>query len=67
LAGAWSTVVLLAVLPLVGLAMGWALGADPLGVLLHTAAGLVCLVVGGLLEAAGFCWAMRIVRGREET
>ncbi|MFF3458632.1 type II secretion system F family protein [Streptomyces sp. NPDC002730] len=67
LAGAWSTVVLLAVLPLVGLAMGWALGADPLGVLLHTAPGLVCLVVGGLLEAAGFCWAMRIVRGREET
>ncbi|MEU9009597.1 type II secretion system F family protein [Streptomyces sp. NPDC048479] len=67
LAGAWSTAVLLAVLPLVGLAMGWALGADPLGVLLRTAAGLVCLVVGGLLEAAGFCWAMRIVRGREET
>ncbi|WP_327325172.1 type II secretion system F family protein [Streptomyces sp. NBC_01210] len=67
LAGAWSTVVLLAVLPLIGLAMGWALGADPLGVLLHTAAGLVCLLVGGLLEAAGFCWAMRIVRGREET
>lgn len=67
LAGAWSTVVLLSVLPLAGLAMGWALGADPFGVLLHTAGGLVCLVVGGLLEAAGLCWAVRIVRGGEET
>lgn len=63
LAGAWSTVVVLALLPLVGLAMGWAMGADPLSVLLHTPAGLSCLVVGGLLEAAGFWWAGRIVRG----
>lgn len=62
LAGAWSTVVVLALLPLVGLAMGWAMGADPMGVLLHTPAGLSCLVVGGLLEAAGFWWAGRIVR-----
>ncbi|MFD6991263.1 type II secretion system F family protein [Streptomyces sp. NPDC059943] len=63
LAGAWSTVVVLALLPLVGLAMGWAMGADPMGVLLHTPAGLSCLVVGALLEAAGFWWAGRIVRG----
>jgi tight adherence protein B len=65
LAGAWSTVALLALLPLVGLAMGWALGADPLRVLLHTSAGAVCLVVGGLLEAAGLFWAGRIVRRGE--
>lgn len=63
LSGAWSTVVVLALLPLVGLAMGWAMGADPLSVLLHTPAGLGCLVVGGLLEAVGFWWAGRIVRG----
>ncbi|WP_405796136.1 type II secretion system F family protein [Streptomyces sp. NBC_01506] len=63
LAGAWSTVVVLALLPLVGLAMGWAMGADPVGVLLHTPAGLGCLVVGGLLEVTGFWWAGRIVRG----
>ncbi|MEV7864630.1 type II secretion system F family protein [Streptomyces sp. NPDC088124] len=62
LAGAWSTVVVLALLPVVGLAMGWALGADPLRVLLHTPAGLGCLAVGGLLEAAGLWWAARIVR-----
>lgn len=67
LAGAWSTVALLALLPLVGLAMGWALGAEPLQVLLHTPAGAGCLVVGGLLEAAGLWWARQIVRKGEES
>ncbi|MEU0985799.1 type II secretion system F family protein [Streptomyces sp. NPDC005953] len=62
LAGARSTIALLALLPVVGLAMGWALGADPLRVLLHTPAGLACLLIGGALEAAGVCWAARIVR-----
>ena len=33
--------------------LGSALGADPLRVLLHTGAGLGCLVVGGLLEGVG--------------
>ena len=61
LEGARSTIRLLALLPLAGLAMGWALGAEPLRVLFHTAAGLACLVIGGLLEAAGLCWAGRIV------
>lgn len=63
LAGARSTVVVLSLLPVAGLAMGWAMGADPMGVLLHTPAGLGCLVVGGLLEAMGLWWAGRIVRG----
>ncbi|MEU0274096.1 type II secretion system F family protein [Streptomyces sp. NPDC006307] len=67
LTGAWATVGLLAVLPVVGLAMGWAMGADPLRVLLHTPAGAGCLVVGGLLEAAGLWWAGRIVRAGEES
>ncbi|MEU1278818.1 type II secretion system F family protein [Streptomyces sp. NPDC005805] len=65
LAGAQSTVVLLALLPAAGLAMGWALGADPLRVLFHTPAGYACLVAGGLLEAAGLLWAGRIVRAGE--
>ncbi|MEV7426057.1 MULTISPECIES: type II secretion system F family protein [unclassified Streptomyces] len=65
LAGAWSTVVVLALLPVVGLLMGAALGADPLRVLLHTPAGLGCLAVGGLLEAAGLWWAARVVRSGE--
>ncbi|UYQ66597.1 type II secretion system F family protein [Streptomyces peucetius] len=66
LAGAWSTIALLALLPAAGLAMGWALGADPLSVLFHTPAGIACLVIGGLLETAGLCWAGRIVRAGEK-
>ncbi|WNI26967.1 type II secretion system F family protein [Streptomyces sp. ITFR-16] len=65
LAGAWSTVAVLALLPVLGMGLGAALGADPLRVLLHSPAGLVCLVLGGLLEAAGLFWAVRIVRAGE--
>lgn len=65
LAGARSTALMLAGLPVLGLGLGSALGADPLHVLLHTGAGLGCLLVGGLLEGLGMWWAMRIVRGAE--
>ncbi|WP_406177881.1 type II secretion system F family protein [Streptomyces sp. NBC_00996] len=65
LAGARSTAVMLAGLPVLGLLLGTALGADPLHVLLHTGPGLGCLLVGGVLEGAGLCWALRIVRGAE--
>ncbi|MCX5049972.1 MULTISPECIES: type II secretion system F family protein [unclassified Streptomyces] len=65
LAGARSTAVMLAGLPALGLALGTALGAHPLHVLLHTGAGLGCLLAGGLLEGLGMRWAMRIVRGAE--
>ncbi|MEU8574806.1 type II secretion system F family protein [Streptomyces asoensis] len=65
LAGPRATVVMLACLPVLGLALGAALGADPLHILLHTGAGLGCLLVGGVLEAAGMWWALRIVRTAE--
>ncbi|MFI6034306.1 type II secretion system F family protein [Streptomyces sp. NPDC051315] len=65
LAGARSTAVMLAGLPVLGLALGTALGADPLRVLLHTGPGWGCLLVGGLLEGIGMWWAVRIVRGAE--
>ncbi|MFI1186320.1 type II secretion system F family protein [Streptomyces californicus] len=65
LAGAWSTVVVLALLPLAGLGLGASLGAEPLRVLLHTPAGLACLTAGASLEATGLYWACRIVRGAE--
>lgn len=65
LSGARATAVLLAALPALGLLLGTAMGADPLHVLLHTGAGLGCLVTGAVLEAAGTWWAMRIVRGAE--
>ncbi|MEU5280337.1 type II secretion system F family protein [Streptomyces asoensis] len=64
-AGPRATVLMLACLPVLGLALGAALGADPLHILLHTGAGLGCLLVGGVLEAAGMWWALRIVRTAE--
>ena len=67
LAGARSTAVMLAGLPVLGLLLGTALGADPLHVVLHTGPGLMCLLVGAVLEGAGLWWALRIVRGAEET
>ncbi len=66
LAGAWSTVVVLALLPGAGLGLGASLGAEPLRVLLHTPS-LACLTVGASLEAAGLYWACRIVRRGEAT
>jgi tight adherence protein B len=65
LAGPRSTAVLLALLPVFGLVLGSGLGADPSAVLLHTPAGLACLVAGVLLECAGLAWTARIIRTAE--
>ncbi|AXK37328.1 hypothetical protein DVA86_14215 [Streptomyces armeniacus] len=65
LAGPRATAVLLALLPVFGLLLGSAMGADPLRMLLHSAAGLSCLAVGVLLEFAGLAWVARIVRAAE--
>ncbi|MEV8594675.1 type II secretion system F family protein [Streptomyces sp. NPDC052012] len=66
LAGARATAVMLAGLPVLGLGLGAALGADPLHILLHTPAGLGCLAAGGVLEGLGLWWVLRIMRGAEE-
>lgn len=66
LSGARATAAMLAALPALGLLLGTALGADPLHVLLHTGAGLGCLVLGAVLEGVGLWWVLRIVRGAEE-
>ncbi len=65
LAGPRATAVLLALLPVFGLAMGNALGADPLAVLVGTPLGQGCLVLGLLLEVAGLLWTARITRRAE--
>ncbi|WP_310593150.1 type II secretion system F family protein [Kitasatospora xanthocidica] len=62
LAGPRATIAVLAALPGVGLLLGAALGAHPLEVLLHTPAGLGCLVAGAVLEGLGVLWTARIVR-----
>ena len=61
LAGARSTAALLAVLPLLGIGLGAAMGARPLSVLFGTGRGQVALLVGAGLDAVGLVWTARIV------
>ncbi|RBY94068.1 pilus assembly protein TadB [Blastococcus sp. TBT05-19] len=61
-AGPRASARLLAGLPLLGLAMGSGVGADPWQVLTGTGTGQVLLVVGVVLEAAGIAWTGRLVR-----
>lgn len=60
LAGPRSSALLLAGLPLIGLAMGCGMGAHPERVLLHTTAGLVALSAGVLLDLAGLAWTLAL-------
>jgi tight adherence protein B len=62
LAGPRATAVLLAGLPLAGLAMGAALGAHPTAVLSQPSIAIVVLVPGLLLELAGLLWTAAITR-----
>ena len=62
LAGPRATAVLLAALPLAGLAMGAALGADPIALLRQPSVALVVLVPGLLLEVAGLLWTAGVTR-----
>ncbi|WP_346621448.1 pilus assembly protein TadB [Blastococcus montanus] len=60
-AGPRASARLLAGLPVLGLAMGSGIGADPWRVLTTTGPGQVLLVVGVLLEAAGIAWTGRLM------
>lgn len=61
LAGARSTAALLAVLPLLGIGLGVAMGARPLDVLFATGRGQLALLFGTGLDALGLLWTARIV------
>jgi tight adherence protein B len=67
LAGPRATARLLAVLPLLGLAMAVALGAHPFGFLFGTLPGLACLSLGAGLDALGVWWTHRLTRAAEES
>jgi tight adherence protein B len=60
-AGPRASAALLAGLPVLGLAMGSGVGADPWRVLTTTATGQVLLVVGATLEVAGLAWSRRLI------
>jgi tight adherence protein B len=57
-----ASAAVLAGLPLLGLAMGSGVGADPWAVLTTTGTGQVLLVAGVALELAGLAWSGRLVR-----
>jgi tight adherence protein B len=57
----------LAVLPLVGVGLGFGMNADPLGFLLGTPAGMACLATGTALAVTGLYWVERLARSAEDT
>lgn len=60
LAGPRATAAVLAGLPILGLLLGEAMGAGPVGVLLETGIGGVLLVIGTSLSVGGVLWSGRI-------
>jgi tight adherence protein B len=67
LAGPRATAAVLAGLPLLGLALGHAVGAAPLRVLCATPVGQVLLVIGTGLACFGVLWSARLVSGAVPT
>ena len=61
LAGPRASAALLTALPLLGIALGAAMGARPWAVLLGMPAGRVLSCVGVLLDAVGVLWMRRIL------
>jgi len=62
LAGPKATMMLLAALPVLGLALGTSAGAAPVHVLVSTHVGWALLAGALVLESAGLLWARAIVR-----
>jgi tight adherence protein B len=62
-AGAQATALLLAGLPIGGIALGYGIGVDPLEVLLRTPLGAACAIGAVLLQCAGLLWADRLSNG----
>ena len=60
MAGARATAAVLAGLPIVGAALGHAIGADPIRFLFAPGAGNWLLFIGVTLSCGGLLWADRI-------
>ena len=59
-AGAEATGLMLAALPLAGLGLGYAMGSDPLAILLHTPLGAACALAAIALQTIGLAWSQRL-------
>ena len=66
LAGPRASAKLMALLPLIGVGMGKVSGGDPVGFLLGSPPGQLCLVAGVALTCAGVVWSDRLGAGAEE-
>ncbi|MBF6062501.1 type II secretion system F family protein [Nocardia terpenica] len=66
LAGPRATGAVLAALPLLGIALGQALGAQPLRVLFDPGLGTLLLPLGTALACAGLLWTDAITRGNRD-
>jgi len=62
LAGPRTSAMLLAALPVLGIAMGAGMGADPVRVLVHTAPGQIVATLGVLLDLGGVLWSFALAR-----
>jgi tight adherence protein B len=62
-AGARATAVLLAGLPVGGIALGFGIGVDPVAVLLHTPIGAACAVAAVVLQLLGLAWTAHLAAG----
>ncbi|MDQ3627948.1 MAG: type II secretion system F family protein [Actinomycetota bacterium] len=60
LAAPRATARMLAVLPVFGLGLGMSIGADPVGVLVASLPGALCLALGSALAVGGLFWVERI-------
>lgn len=58
---------LMAVLPVVGLALGSGMGSDPVALLTQTVPGALCLAAGSTCACAGVAWVNRIAATAERT
>ena len=63
LAGARSTAMVLAALPLVGIAFGELMGATPLRILTGGGIGQILLLAGIIFDCSGLAWSERIASG----
>lgn len=64
LAAPRMTGVVLALLPVAGIGLGYAIGGDPLGFLLGSPWGWVCLIAGTALACAGLLWTEHLAGHR---
>ena len=65
LAGPQATARMLALLPVLGIGLGYLLGADPITWFVTDPLGIPVLLAGALLTGAGVLWTRRIT-GRVE-